>query len=435
MDNLKQNIMEHIQDDGFGVPRLGMRKSVTTRASQHHTPSLKDGTERSLSRFLATGSCLLRARTVNELLMAVYDILEVHRTWLYGGNAVHSIPWCGLEDVPLTIGSLLARKPGDFRSLWCLIIDHDDASPQVGCDVNKPREPELPVQRTGTPMYVARSVCMREVLTDSVYRFIPPMPELSGEARALYVGAYGKERYERYNDNQETYHGARPPNPYQKLETAPPFRHRPEHDVESIYWTMVTALLRVRPENIDEHPEAAKLIVDFWTPLLLHRIPDTDSDYADPREGLLLRSDKAWRALFLGDMKDVGTLLGDISHQIRPEYAFCGDGPQRDHLHEAVQRLILQYLVEHEDIHLDPEHLRTAKTSTVARLFTPVFESSRAEAAGALGTFQNSSQTLVNSKTCGATERKSVERVSDATQSAERTNSSPSGTRVAARVP
>ena len=99
-------------------------------------------------------------------------------------------------------------------------------------------------------MFIARGVCLGVVSTDVLYRIALRMPELSDEARMLYVRAHGEERYERYNDKDGTRHGAIPPDMDQEFDPPPQFFHRPEHDVESVYWSMVSALLRVHPRAL-----------------------------------------------------------------------------------------------------------------------------------------------------------------------------------------
>lgn len=63
-------------------------------------------------------------------------------------------------------------------------------------------------------------------------------------------------------------------------------------------------------------------------------------------------------------MADIAILLGSIAEQVSPEYAYWPVQPPEDHLHEAIQRLILQYLVDHRDsdIALDPDNLRPTQS-------------------------------------------------------------------------
>ena len=119
-------------------------------------------------------------------------------------------------------------------------------------------------------MYIARSVCKGQVLTGLTYRIIPRMPQLSERAHALYIRAHGTDRYERYSDTNATPHGARPPILFGVLKV-PEFCHRPEHDVESIYWSMISALLHVRPVDDKGEPEVwasgrmfVRMAVSLW---------------------------------------------------------------------------------------------------------------------------------------------------------------------------
>ncbi len=279
-------------------------------------------------------------------------------------------------------------------------------------------------------MYIARGVCLGMVFTDLMYRLAPLMPELSDEARTLYVSAYGGARYERYNDRNGTCHGARPPDAYKEFKTAPQFHHRPEHDVESVYWSMVSALSRVHPKGVDKEAQAADNMTSTWSILLSHKIPNRGLRRADPRQTIITQARDAWEDLFLDDMKDIGTLLWKISQHIIADYALWDDGLEPDHLHEAVQRLILQHLIDHKTpIELEPDYLRPI---TAAKQGTKQQSSQRVSTRGAgtgtvsqerMGTrgSTRSSKTRVDaeSETGSAIKRKSTEedtRVSDSSR-------------------
>ena len=193
------------------------------------------------------------------------------------------------------------------------------------------------------------------------------MPELSEKARQLYINAYGEARYARYNDMGFTRHGVSPPDLQEEYDTPRASCHRPKHGVESVYWSLVWARLSVRPKGIEEKPESVHAFEANWVNLLSHKVSARPSSYTDPRGLTLKQAEQRWRARFLGDMLDVGTLLFKIFRQIRPEYTLCGDELQPDHLHEAVQRLILQYLVDHDDIPLDPKNPRPIPQSRIYR--------------------------------------------------------------------
>ncbi|PIL29004.1 hypothetical protein GSI_09051 [Ganoderma sinense ZZ0214-1] len=378
----EEDVLDHIHAEGdfLGVVRLKLHESVMDGKDYLAFDLKGEEEKRTRERWvlLDTGLRFLKARTVQDLLMAVYDTLEVHRSQLHLRNVLHRdmssynilmYPiWGDVEGREINqhlspmIQDVLAgsTRPVEKRFPSCLSIDYDNAALLDSEDVS----PDDLKHRTGTPMYIARSVCLGEVFTQLTFRVGPPMPGLSDEARALYVGVHGEQRYERYKDIGGTLHGALPPDLRQQFKPRPVFRHRPEHDVESVYWSMVSALLRVHPKNVDREAQADEEMVEIWEVLLSHKIPRQRSRTQDKRQSIIGQSDDAWEALLLGDMKDIGALLFNISEHVNPEYALWGDGLQPDHLHEAVQRLILQYLVDHkEPIELDPEYTRPITAS------------------------------------------------------------------------
>ena len=212
-------------------------------------------------------------------------------------------------------------------------------------------------------MYVARSVCLGRLQTYILCLMGVPMPTLTGEAKDLYVKAYGQDRYDRFTD-KDTFHGGKPP--ARQPKTLPAFVHRPAHDAESIYWTMVAALLRVHPKSAEREQFASEMVAMTWDTLHRHKIPDQPLLYRDPRNEIVTMGDNDWQTHFFPEMNDVATLLHDISRQLAPEYEFWSPRPPDDHLHEAMQRLILQYLVEHRDqpIPLDTDYQRPTEAQT-----------------------------------------------------------------------
>ena len=189
------------------------------------------------------------------------------------------------------------------------------------------------------------------------------MPTLTGEAKDLYVKAYGQDRYDRFTD-KDTFHGGKPP--ARQPKTLPTFVHRPAHDAESIYWTMVAALLRVHPKSAEREQFASEMVAMTWDTLHGHKIPVQPLLYRDHRNVIFTFGENVWQTHFFPEMSDVATLLHDISRQLAPEYEFWSPRPPEDHLHEAMQRLILQYLVEHRDqpIPLDPDYQRPTEAQT-----------------------------------------------------------------------
>ncbi|TBU23612.1 hypothetical protein BD311DRAFT_673589 [Dichomitus squalens] len=384
-------ILAHVHGDGdvLGVVRLQGAEHVTTNNETIKCTAKGEDTERTKERFalLDSGCRLLDAKTVNELLEAVYDALEVHRTVLLERKVLHRdmslynilmYPKWGRvngrsvsEKTPVSIQDVLrgSKRPAEERFPACLVIDYDNAArlDDEGGEL---------YDRTGTPLYIARSVSLGDVLLD--FASAASMPRLTGDALQLYTTTYGQERYDRYNDDPvaRTYHGGYPPNPSDFDEAnIPVFVHRPEHDVESIYWTMLYALLRVQPATAPRDRYASDASAYVWKILLSHRIPrDKSSPNAEPRSHILNGWKNVWRRLFFADMEDVALLMWEISVQVRPEYALWEGGKLKpDHLHEAVQRLILQYLVDHrdKDIKLDPSRRRPTAPLPAHKCNTP----------------------------------------------------------------
>ena len=196
---------------------------------------------------------------------------------------------------------------------------------------------------------------------------------LDGATKARYEKAHhDKTRYSRYNDDKFTRHGGVPKEDASAYEDAPPgasppFHHRGEHDVESIYWSLVCAILRVNPRGYRKARYATGVLKVTWNYLNSHEIPNAREGkiIEDARNRILNYPLSFWRELLPNEMRDVATLMYDVSRHIRSEYALWDwdDGKYDEaHLHEAFQRLILQYLANHPDdtknVTLDPHNLR-----------------------------------------------------------------------------
>ncbi|TBU21294.1 hypothetical protein BD311DRAFT_812433 [Dichomitus squalens] len=408
----EEKILARIHGDGdvLGVVRLQGADHVTTNNETIKCAARGEETERTKERFalLDSGCRLLDAKTVNELLEAVYDALEVHRTVLLEREVLHRDmslynilmypKWGGVsgrhvsEKTPVSIRDVLlgSKRPAEERFPTCLVIDFDNAA-ELDAEGGELKD------RTGTPLFIARSASLGLVLIDFASLFGAPMPKLTGDALHLYTTAYGQERYDRYNDDPvaRTCHGGRPPTRDSEGEVEvpklPTFVHRPEHDVESVYWTMVYALLRVQPAGapVERDPSTASAIV--WNTLLSHHIPGEKRVRSqEKRHEITGMAKQEWLDLFHATMEDVALLLWRITLHVRSEYALWNwEGNfQPDHLHEAVQRLILQYLVDHrdKDIKLDPSRRRPTTPRSAHQGDTPTpTQLSRPQATGVTG--------------------------------------------------
>ncbi|RDX52545.1 hypothetical protein OH76DRAFT_1377341 [Lentinus brumalis] len=379
----EEEVLEHIHAEGDipGFVRLKDWEYVHTGGKPIKIGSGNDIRRKVRLALLDDGENLVEAKSVNDLLKAFYDVLEVHRTVyserrvLHRDMSMHNIlmypRWATVKgrrvfkDAPPFIQDVLdgsIRRLED-RTTECLILDADNSAILGKSPVDKHT---VLANRTGTPMYIARSVCIGRPQATYLYSITGVrMPTLTPAAERLYVKAYGQQRYDKFAEkNASTCHGAIPP--LKRPNPPPPFVHRPCHDAESIFWTMFAALLLAQPANAERESHASALVATLWKTLYGHQIPEQPAQYRDDRVTILMMDEQEWEMCFHTQMRDVAVLLADISRQITPEYEYWVPRPPDDHLHEAIQRLILQYLVDHldKDILLDPNHQRPTEPQT-----------------------------------------------------------------------
>ncbi|KAH9903403.1 hypothetical protein C8Q73DRAFT_635278 [Cubamyces lactineus] len=392
------DLLDHIHEEGYvpGVVRVFASETVESDSTQI---TFSDTTETRTKQRIVFGDFgvdLEYAKTVNDLLMAVYDVLEIHRTVASRREVLHrdmsifnimmypqrspseGVKW--MEDVPPLIDEVLAGRLSDSdippipRGLMIdydhsALLGHAKAAPRVHEAIRR----ELK-HRTGTPMYIARAVTIAAFPCKFEHLNYLRMPTLGGKAKELYIQAYGKTRYDQYTDDLKgfTRHGGLPRRDdfkdIQKIAETMSFFHRWEYDAESVFWTMYAVLLRAKPRNAEETPSAVTALKAAWGTLKAHTIPDTPDElvpYTDVRQPLLGYNEAQFVAAFHPIMKDVAILLQRIAEQVSPTYALMDPLPPfDDHLHEAMQRLILEYLVDHEQnpIPLVPGVVRWAGT-------------------------------------------------------------------------
>ncbi|KAI0772783.1 hypothetical protein BD413DRAFT_473673, partial [Trametes elegans] len=372
-------LLEHAHAEGY-IPGLVRSVWAEDVMSDGRKVMVKDGsyTRRKRRIILAdSGAKLEWAASVNDLLMVIYDVLEAHRTLvrkraiLHRDMSLYNIlmypelsSWPMMQakgyykDSPALIDEVLAGKLSDpdERKAHCLLIDLDNAARLDGNDTKVIRH-ELGF-RTGTPIYIARAVAQGEV-PPSIFQ-LHRMPPLSPQAKEKYVSVYGEERYNLYNDEGYTIHGGNPFDELNRDDAKGPvtFYHRWEYDAESVFWTLYSVLIRVVPQGITISDSAQALLRDRWTLLVGHTIA---VEKVDRRNSLLSEAVTKLISLFVPTMHDVARLLDAMARQVAPSYASMPTPPpQEDHLHEALQRLILNYLVDHIDdpIPLTPGQLR-----------------------------------------------------------------------------
>ncbi|KAI0658698.1 hypothetical protein C8Q70DRAFT_993700 [Cubamyces menziesii] len=378
----------HADGDVSGVTRVVASETVMN--DDEATVSKKTSTPKERLVFDDSGMALTYAKSVNDLLKAVYDVLEVHRTVAAKRRILHRDvsllnilmypqrpPSCDtswIMGMPALIDEVMSETPrGHAPPNPCaLLIDYDHScmpeDAQIPSGINEAIRREFKY-RTGTPTYIARAVTVAAVPCTAAHLVYEQMPTLDGKAKDLYISAYGQARYNRYTDppNGSTFHGGVPRSGRRKdiqaVAQTLPFYHRWEYDAESVFWAMYSILLRVRPLNSEETNVSATSLQTAYGFLEAHKIPEDEevASYADRRTLIFDYSESSFLSAFLPTMQDVGRMLLDIREHIIPTWAVMDPPPPfDDHLHEAIQRCILKYLVEHEDepIPLTPGVLR-----------------------------------------------------------------------------
>ncbi|KAI0772865.1 hypothetical protein BD413DRAFT_473747 [Trametes elegans] len=371
----ESHLLSLIHADGFmpGVVRLICAEEVLTNGKSiafkyPKGQGLKTKSWTKHRLVLAdSGLDLELARSVNDILMTFYDLLEVHRTVTRERRVLHrdislfnilmyptavkcaDAAWA--KECPPLIDDVLQgqKRDAENRTARCVLIDYDN-----GALLEKSNKNIEELQnRTGTPVYIARAVSLGSVIIGTTGRWFP-MPTLSDEAKSLYLAAYGEDRYNKYNDTSQTIHGGVPflssLDVMQKRRTEP-FYHRWEYDAESIFWTMFAVLLRALPRDGVENKKTQQALENDWKLLTSHTIPEEDQSHmTDGRDSFFSRAPDQYVTAFLPAMQDVAVLIGEIALHVGPSYALMRQPPtHEDHLHEAMQRLILDYLVKHRD--------------------------------------------------------------------------------------
>lgn len=169
-----------------------------------------------------------------------------------------------------------------------------------------------------------------------------PMPHLSSDAKQVYIDTYGQEAYDDYDDSDGTVHRGGMPGPG----AAPPtYFHRPDHDVESIFWVLLTSLLNAQPKEVDPRAEAHFFHYENASKMLDYHIITKDAD-GDERDGLLSFTTSRFQRALDPKLDSLAEMLYMMMRQVRPEYAYLDPPPVKDHLHEAMRRLLLEQILK-----------------------------------------------------------------------------------------
>lgn len=197
------------------------------------------------------------------------------------------------------------------------------------------------------------------------------MPTLESDIAAKYQQAYPEAKdslnlraFSEAND-MTTHGGYAHRDNMRRLQTDPHFKfdmfeHQPFHDAESVYWCIAAFVLLAKPLNndVDKNQDAFD---KMWKCLAEHEVAEEN----DTRSSLI--QDLGWERWLHQDLSFIAGLMVELSFQVKPEWTFVTPAPDPLHLHEAMQRLILQHVHNWEKKRINVE-----LDTVYSRAFTPV---------------------------------------------------------------
>ncbi|EJD52200.1 hypothetical protein AURDEDRAFT_159054 [Auricularia subglabra TFB-10046 SS5] len=350
-DSSESAILAHIHADGVfpGVSLPIARFLVSGQDGPVQSVDVRGSgiTRRTKCRLIldGTGRDLYQCRSVLQFLMTMYDVVEVLRCLHETRRVLHRD--ISLRNVlcnttlsgPSSWGpasficKLLSKQYPAFSrtdlSPMCILIDYDNAS----CESITPEALRRAV--TGTAPFVSSVVSGRFQAREAP----PPgsVCELTGNAKACYVQVHGQERYDRLSTLHDD---VAMPSRYASI-PAELAIHGPRHDVESCCWLMTHFLTTSLPAGANPNSEE-QLTLSF-----AQRIINNFEEYEiggrpDFRATITRLRDSQWAQFVHPRLAPLAPFMGSLCVLLDTVYELLEPQLPPYHLHEAVQRLLLQ---------------------------------------------------------------------------------------------
>lgn len=283
------------------------------------------------------GTPLDSVKTVRELLMILYDVLEVtrilHRTWhiihrdISPGNILVTDSARSFPNTSQTSDLSFSEsiiKPGSEPTRTRLLLADFEFAEDKRYEEGQSR---TLAPRTGVPIFMA---CMlRSKIYPAGKHDLPPIPAIHSGLHQLYKQRY-LERMKWFGQNN-TEEEVKIPKGSTLSDSK--FEHHLRYDAESVFWVLTWWLIRAKPQDDKRSPHIPH---PYWDNLTSEE--DSRHDYFISRSQI--NSDSfhpAYKALYdlWDDMRE--HLVADFDHskdemKKHPEY-----------LHEVFQRLILNF--------------------------------------------------------------------------------------------
>ncbi|KAH6879686.1 hypothetical protein BKA70DRAFT_1411981 [Coprinopsis sp. MPI-PUGE-AT-0042] len=324
------------------------------------------------------GNPFMSIETPQEMLMVIYDTLEItralynerkvlHRDLSKGnilfvpppraassagtisgrpGSANEPSPAAANEDGEANKYSFIASllgKSTDPSETSALLIDFNYSEDLEG----KPRTTKHVVDRTGTPMFMARAIQEGTPTPLEEHNFLPDMPK----APQPYADRF-PERCQQFLDCQSKASAdilnSNDPRFSADPSTLPTFRHELYHEAESIFWVMFYWILLAKPASPPPGPSTG-------TPNAGDRVPSTmwvELLTSDGRDNIIGRAYKFPAKNLHPSYSSLAVLIASLSKYLKVDPFWFDPKSSRSNpefIHECFQREILSYLIEHFD--------------------------------------------------------------------------------------
>ncbi|KZV94111.1 hypothetical protein EXIGLDRAFT_835198 [Exidia glandulosa HHB12029] len=338
-------VLQHLHSDGAmaGVCRLQTAFRIACGSGDVRTvdvPGSGFAARRKHRMILdGTGDHLYSCSSVVDFLVVMYDVLDVlkgihsQRSVMHRDisirNLLRSPESSRMEGIKESTfaGDILARKyPTMRRGPSCTLIDFDNAFWEG-------HTPDIALSAlVGTPTFASRAVSSRFRLPamHPAARIKP----LRGNAYDCYVRTFGEERYNAVS----AMHQGRELLDLMEM-PAERARFNPRHDAESCFWVIVHFMCTALPLGSDP---AADAHLQYGKELCHLLESHTLGLFSDSRDSPLSISPAAWAYPLHESLAPFSTLLCSLAMVVRPIYEFCEPPLHPYHLHEAMQRILLQ---------------------------------------------------------------------------------------------
>ncbi|KAH8109938.1 hypothetical protein DFH11DRAFT_1860941 [Phellopilus nigrolimitatus] len=185
---------------------------------------------------------------------------------------------------------------------------------------------------TGTPMYIAIAVSTGSFTSASV-QTRADFPVLEGEARELYIGAYGEDRYRSYIDEVNN------SSLFLKHPGKRQFEHLPYLDMESVFWLFAHLLCCACVGNADKPTYE----YNHFAEIMERQDPGKT---LDRRLGFLYEPGlEEWEGRLHPKLKLVAGMLSEMAWYFNTRWVYWKNDIPADHAHEMMKRLFLDKIV------------------------------------------------------------------------------------------